>query len=275
MLDVTTQFATGNHGHDSRYSDIENLSSDMLVPITGFEDQPLVPLETAVEPLIMLLPEIQSCAYVAKERCKQPADGLSVDESASIMLYTMSWEPSNECLFVVLNKTLRSEDRQRLKPWFLYLKLLLTALSSLPSQHLLVYRGIKQAMNDAYQEGETVVWWGFSSCCKSIGILQSDVFLGTTGTRTIFTIDCTSGKDIRKHSYYPSEEEVLIPAATQFRVKGRLKQGNDLHIIQLEEIQPPFPLLQPVSKMRPNFYPQNTTHSTTLFSSSSTLNQNT
>ncbi|CAF4298673.1 unnamed protein product [Rotaria magnacalcarata] len=34
-------------------------------------------------------------------------------------------------------------------------------------------------------------------------------------------------------------------AATQFKVMGSLGQGN-LHIIQLKETTPPFPLLQPV-----------------------------
>ncbi|CAF4653655.1 unnamed protein product, partial [Rotaria magnacalcarata] len=34
-------------------------------------------------------------------------------------------------------------------------------------------------------------------------------------------------------------------AATQFKVMGSLDQGS-LHIIQLEETTPPFPLLQPV-----------------------------
>ncbi|CAF4615140.1 unnamed protein product, partial [Rotaria socialis] len=38
---------------------------------------------------------------------------------------------------------------------------------------------------------------------------------------------------------------VLLMAATQFKLKGCLTQGN-LYIIQLEETIPPFPLLQPV-----------------------------
>ncbi|CAF5198751.1 unnamed protein product, partial [Rotaria magnacalcarata] len=49
----------------------------------------------------------------------------------------------------------------------------------------------------------------------------------------------------RNHSYFPAEDEVLLMAATQFKVMGCLNQGN-LHIIQLEETTPPFPLLQPV-----------------------------
>jgi len=46
----------------------------MLMPIGGYENTPL----------ITILPAIQSHAYIAKERCKKPADGLTPDESASI-----------------------------------------------------------------------------------------------------------------------------------------------------------------------------------------------
>jgi hypothetical protein len=115
-----------------------------------------------------------------------------------------------------------------------------------------VYRGVKVNLINEYQKGETVVWWGFSSCTTSIDTLQSDHFLGKTGTRTIFVIECYSGKDIRKHSCYPKEGEMLLLAATQLRVVSRLDQDNGLHLIQLQETQPPFPLLQPVSIPRIN-----------------------
>ncbi|CAF3976337.1 unnamed protein product, partial [Rotaria sordida] len=81
--------------------------------------------------------------YVAKERAKNPADDLSVDESASIALYTMEWEPHTNSLYYILNSALRGEDRANLKPWFLYLKLFITALSRLPSLNLSIYRGVK------------------------------------------------------------------------------------------------------------------------------------
>ncbi|CAF4334080.1 unnamed protein product, partial [Rotaria sordida] len=89
------------------------------------------------------------------------------------------------------------------------------------------------------------VWWGFSSCTTAVNVLNSNQFLGAKGDRTMFTLQCLSAKDIRKHSYYPAEDEVLLMAATQFKVIGCLNQG-DLHIIQLEETPPPFPLMQPV-----------------------------
>ncbi|CAF4254150.1 unnamed protein product, partial [Rotaria sordida] len=69
-------------------------------------------------------------------------------------------------------------------------------------------------------------------------------FLGTTGPRTFFTIECNSGKDIRKYSCFKAEDEILLPAARQFKVEACLSQGKDLYLIQLKEIQPPFPLIE-------------------------------
>jgi hypothetical protein len=240
---------TGTAGAEQRIQRITDLvqePNEMLTPISGYEDMPLVSLETAVEPLVPFLPTIQSHAYAAKERCKKPpADGLTVDESASIMLYSMSWKPSDKCLYGALNATLRSEDRDKLAPWFLYLKLFFTALERLPSIHRTVYRGVTRDMEKDYPKGKSFVWWGFSSCTTSIDVLQSELFFGTTTARTMFTIECDSGKDIRKHSYFPREDEILLLAATQFKVVACLNHGHGLHMIQLEETKPPFPLRQP------------------------------
>src|SRR4051794_36128600 len=101
---------------------------DVLTPIGGYEKMSLVSLEKAVEKLIDFLPEIQYYVSKAKENYRDSGDGLTKDESTSIMLYTMSWKPCEECLYFVLNATLRSPDRQKLKPWFLYLRLLLNGL---------------------------------------------------------------------------------------------------------------------------------------------------
>ncbi|CAF1599563.1 unnamed protein product, partial [Rotaria magnacalcarata] len=244
--------ATASEGEEAtvqriiRITDVAQETLKFLAPIGGYSKMPLVSLEQAIEPLVPILPDVQSHAYVAKKNCKKPADKLTQDESASIMLYTMGWEPSEECLYVVLNNTLRATNRQqKLKPWYLYLRLFLNALFRLPLVPITAYRGVKLDLSNLYIEGETIVWWGFSSCTTSVGVLQSDLFLGKTGSRTMFTLQCKSARDIRKHSFYPVEDEVLLMAATQFKVLGSLGQGN-LHIIQLEETSPPFPLLQPV-----------------------------
>ncbi|CAF5131503.1 unnamed protein product, partial [Rotaria sp. Silwood1] len=94
-----------------RLTDIAQEPLEFLSPISGYEEMPLVSLEETVEKLVHILPTVQSYAYVAKQRCKNPADGLTQDESASIMLYTMGWEPLDKCLYVVLNATLRTANR--------------------------------------------------------------------------------------------------------------------------------------------------------------------
>jgi hypothetical protein len=73
-----------------RFSDIAKEPLEILMPIGGYEEMPIVPLEIAVEPLISFLPSVESYAFVAKQRCKDPPpDDLTIDESASIMLYSM------------------------------------------------------------------------------------------------------------------------------------------------------------------------------------------
>ena len=230
-----------------RLSDVIDEPLEIRLPINGFQDMPVVSLEIAVQPLFHLVPAVGNYAYIAKQRCqKPPAEGLTIDESASIMLYTMGWLPSDKCLYAVLNSTLRSVDRERLKPWFLYLKLLFSALCRLPSIPRFVYRGVKLNLTAQYQTGKTIIWWGFSSCTTLVSVLQSESFLGKTGMRTMFNIECYSAKDIRRHSYYPNEDEILLPAATQLLVLSSLNAGNGLHTIQLKETQPLFPLAPPI-----------------------------
>ncbi|CAF1102523.1 unnamed protein product [Adineta steineri] len=268
--DINTGYQETATARISRLSDICTLDH-LLMPIVGYEKMPLVSLETAVQPLIDLLPNIQQYVYVAKQRSKEATDGLTQDESASIMLYSMGWEPSDECLYVMLNKSLRSENRTQLKPWFSYLKLLLTALSRLPSVRMTVYRGVKLDLSRKYQKGATILWWGFSSCTKSIDVLQSNQFLGDTGARTIFIIECYSGKNIRNHSYFASEDEILLPPATQFRVKSCLDQAGGLKLIHLEETESPFPLIEPISSSEINLELQNPVQSTSSSTASSML----
>ncbi len=230
-----------------RVSDIAKEPQKMLLPIAGYEDMPLVSLEEAVKPLVPILPRIQSYVYVAKQRCELvPADGLTKDESSSIMLYTMGWEPTEKCLYFALNAALRSEDRRKLRPWFSYLKLMLTALFRLPSTRHFIYRGVKMNLSEQYPTGKTFIWWAFSSCTSSVETLENPEYLGKTGLRTLFTIGCNSGKDISRHSFYQSEKEILLLAARQFIVKACFQQSPDLHMIQLEEVEAPICLLEPV-----------------------------
>lgn len=227
-----------------RFSDIAGEEHEILLPIQGFQTMPLVSLEEAIEPLVSILPDIRLKARIAKQKCRHPADGLTSDQSAAIMLYTIEWEVQNRSLYFVLNMHLRTPDRTMIKPWFLYLKLIFSALSHLPSIQRTVYRGVKLDLSDKHPEKKEFFWWGFSSCTTTINVLKSDQFLGKTGPRTFFHIECLTGKDIRHHSYYGQEEEILLLPATYFQVTSLFEIATDLHVIQLKEIPSDFSLFE-------------------------------
>ncbi|CAF3999025.1 unnamed protein product, partial [Rotaria sordida] len=231
-----------NHNH--RFSDLTGEPRQMILPIQGFEIMPLVSLEEAISPLVSLIPDVERMVWIVKQNCIDPKDGLSIDESASIMLYTMEWEPYEKSFYVALNSALRASIRERLKPWFLYLRLIINALQKLPSTDHIVYRGVESDLSGEYSRGSTIVWWGFSSCTVSIETLKNENFLGKEGIRTLFSIECDSGKNIRSHSYYAEEDEVLLLPARQFKVIDCLDQGNGIQVIQLREQQPEFPLIK-------------------------------
>ena len=232
-----------------KFSDFISEPQGVLPPIQGFEDQPLVSLEEAIKPLKSLIPSIDHMVWTVTNDIVEIKDGLTKDESASIRLYTLEW--SGKSFYKILNDNLRLRDRKKLIPWFLYLRLLVHALSRLPSNsHRVIYRGVQLDFSAEYTEGKKFFWWAFSSCTSSLSVLES--FIGTTGPRTIFNITFHSAIDITQHSYHADEKEVLFYPARQFKVNSRLNAGNGLHIIHVEEIECPFPLFHMPRKPIPN-----------------------
>jgi hypothetical protein len=220
-----------------RLSDFISQSQPVLPPIEGYENQPLVSLEQAIEPIVSFVPDIEQMVRTVKQQCQQPEDNLSQDESASIMLYTLE-----SSFYSTLNTTLYDENRQKLKPWFLYLRLIISALSKLPSTSCrTIYRGVKEDMNKKFFKGKTFIWWGFSSCTSSIRTIKQ--YLGEKGHRTMFIIDCNSAKDISRHSFYQTESDILLYPARQFQVISSLNSENELRIIHLKDIKPTHPLI--------------------------------
>ena len=241
--------ASNTTGNSSvrRFTDVGALLKRMLAPIEGYENEPLVSLEEAIKPLVGIVPKIERNVFFVKQNCVQPEDGLSTDESAAIMLYTYESMPHEHSLYVILNATLRAEQRQKLIPWFQYLRLVLTVLARLPSEQSHVSRGVKEDLREQYPVGQSFIWWGFSSCTSTIDVLENEQFVGKTGKRTLFQIECHAGKNVKNHSFVPTEDEILLLPARQFVVRGCLDLGNQLYMIQLKEIDPKYPLLEPVS----------------------------
>lgn len=61
--------------------------------------------------------------------------------------------------------------------------------------------------------------------------------------RTIFSIESSSGKEIRAHSYFDNDEEILLPPGLYFRVIDCQNPTEDLCFIQIREIPPPYRML--------------------------------
>ena len=233
----------------ARFLDGSEERLNALAPLRGYAEGPLVSLKAAAEKVRKLVDDVDSRVWTAMERCRDPSDGLTRDESAAIVLYTIEWDPSHPSLYAVLNQTLRLEDRRKLTPWFPYLKLVLTGLFKLPSICCTIWRGVHGDLRSQYRQGETITWWGFSSCTITLNILQDSQYLGTSGPRTLFAIDCVNGKDIRRHSYFAQEDEVLLLPCTHLQVIGHLTSRENLHIIHLREVSPPVMLLEPPNPM--------------------------
>jgi len=226
----------------SRFIAVNDKSTKMLSPIEGYQLVPLMSLEEALVPLAHIIPELEEKIWEAKQKCKNPKDQLTQDESASIMIYTMEWEPHELCLYRLLNLDLRSEARNALKKWFPFLKLILTALYKLPSFKGTAWRGIP-GFNKQYNAGENHTWWSFSSAIINMSFLESCV--RHDGERTMISIDCKHGKRLGSHSYFTNEDEILFMPGFHFQVMNQSNPAPGLCIISLKEKQLPFQLLRP------------------------------
>ena len=60
-----------------------------MKPIEGSDIWETVSLESTVDPLVSLVLDIEEMVSKAKQKCDQPKDDLTTDESALVMLYSM------------------------------------------------------------------------------------------------------------------------------------------------------------------------------------------
>ena len=94
-----------------------------------------------------------------------------------------------------------------------------------------------------YPKGKEFVWWGISSCSSSISVLESSQYAGTTGSRTMFSVETNNGKLIKPHSYFKHEDEILLSPGIYLKVIDKFTSGDGLIIIHLREVTPPFKML--------------------------------
>jgi len=218
-----------------------------LGPVVGYAEEPLLPLVKACAPLSNILHDLSTYVQLALEETpEEPPDGLTIDESAAIRLYTIEWAPPHRSLYSMLNYTLKTAEREHLRPYFKYLKLFLTALVKLPCvPPLTVWRGVTKDLSSEFPPGTLMTWWSFSSCTTELTVLENNMYLGNTGERTLFSVEVINGRTVRAHSHFITEDEIVLLPGTHMEVQSQFSPAPGLNIIHLKQIIPQEILLEP------------------------------
>jgi hypothetical protein len=216
-------------------------------PILEYAEEPILPLAEACAPLADILHDLSFYVKMAlDETPKEPPDGLTIDESAAIRLYTIEWTGGHRSLYSMLNYTLKTMGREHLRPYFKYMKLLVTALVKLPCvPPCTVWRGVTKDLSAEFQPGTAVTWWAFSSCTTELSVLENNMYLGDSGSRTLFSVEVINGRTVRAHSHFVTEDELLLLPGTYMVVQSLFSPAPQLHIFHLRQEIPEEVLLAP------------------------------
>ena len=142
-------------------------------------------------------------------------------------------------MYKELNTLLRQRDREKLKPYFPYLKLLLLARAKLPKHTSAVWRGVKKDLTSDFPKGKKLWWWAFNSTSRNVSTLLNPMFCGTSGSRTQFMIEASTGIDIERFSMVDSEAEVLLFPGIKLEVVDVANMGHGLFQVHLRELNVP------------------------------------
>ncbi|CAF1689917.1 unnamed protein product, partial [Adineta ricciae] len=124
--------------------------------------------------------------------------------------------------------------------------LFITALVKLPCvPPLTVWRGVTKDLSQEFPPGTPVTWWAFSSCTTELTVLENNMYLGNSGSRTLFSVEVINGRTVRAHSHFVTEDELLLLPGTHMIVQSLFSPAPQLHIIHLKQVIPDEPLLKP------------------------------
>jgi hypothetical protein len=165
---------------------------------------------------------------LAKANAGTPHAPMDKELYGAIMLYT------SNAIYRQLNQVLREEKRTQVRKFFPYLRMLLEATRRLPTRKAQLWRGLSVDLSKQYRVGETITWWGVSSCTSDEGVARAFAG-GCGGHSTLLTIDTVTACDISQITFYSNERESLLLPGTQLKVHKSEKKGKVAEI-HLEEV---------------------------------------
>lgn len=145
----------------------------LFLSLDDFESTPVEPIDAVIQHLAPLIGSFNKEVNIAKEWASQCSnEQLTIDESASIYLYTMGpTTTDSQPFYGYLNEALRSKVNDEQKVYFPYLKLFISALSKLEPVALSVTRGTKMDLSETYSVGKTFFWSTFRYIVFSVFVL--------------------------------------------------------------------------------------------------------
>jgi secreted protein with Ig-like and vWFA domain/uracil DNA glycosylase len=203
-----------------------------LPPLLGVLASPLLAFPDAVGPLAPAVPGLDFYLKRAHQfgqlQVAKPGTDLTADEIAAVYLYT-----TESSFYRRLNTVLRDSDREMARPYFGYLRLLLTALPKLAGYTGSLWRGVSADLRGQYPKDATITWWGVSSCTAKRSVAMS--FMGGVGKRTLFEVLPAQAVGIRRYSAFTGEDEYLLLPGAQLRVTEVKAEPSGLATVRLQE----------------------------------------
>lgn len=203
-----------------------------LSPISGIMDLELAKTLALAIGKVCCMSDVKSSVNkgneLAKKNVGNPTIQMDGELYGAILLYT------SNAIYKELNQVLRNENRTGVKKYFNYLRMLFEALNRMQKKEMTLWRGISVDLSKQYKVGQTVTWWGISSCTSAKSVAENFMH-SCGGDCSLLTIDTKTATDISEMSYYSSEKESLLAPGTQLLVKSIEKKGKIAHI-HLEEI---------------------------------------
>jgi hypothetical protein len=179
-------------------------------------------LSEAIAPLKQLVPSITEYLLDVMRDVQRlgsdPSVTLPKELLAAVLFYTQDDPQNTGCKFYQrLNMALRTRIRDKAKPYFGYLRMLVEALQQLPSHTGMVYRGVADIdLSKRFPVGKPVRVWEVQSVSKQKHIAEGFASLGNKTKQTLLIIEAHGVATLGPLSLYPIEEECLFLPGTAF-----------------------------------------------------------
>lgn len=212
-----------------------NYHDEASPAIDEYETKETVSIDTMLEPFLASTDQLEDHLKKAKFLPNMNTQhGLNEDQIAAVYLYADDW--SENSLHRQLNQALQSGNKETIKPWLGFLKLLNSALEKLPTVKGTIYRGLPKNIETQLKDKSEIVLWQYVSCSTSSGIINSIL----DENSIVCSIESLSAKNITGYTPYSADFEVLLLPGTFLHIKStncfeEINVVNDTEMTSLQE----------------------------------------